>query len=89
MVMQGTFKLLPLQWILSIITTVNTLFLSCNHPSMWKLARLVTIFKHGDRSVPAYYMRVVIMNVSAKLCMELCNCIIQWFKPYRAGRQPT
>lgn len=86
----GVFKLLPVQWITTIVTLFNMIFLTGSYPYSWRLARLVTIFKRGDRLLPANYRGINIISVLAKLYdMVLCNRLTQWFAPYReqAGSQ--
>ena len=44
----GIFKVLPVQWLLSITTLFNSIFTLGCYPSSWRLARLLTTFKLGD-----------------------------------------
>ena len=78
-------------WIVILTSLFNVIFLTARYPSPWQLARLVTIFKRGDRMLPVNYRGINIINVIAKLYdMVLCSRIMQWFSPYReqAGGQP-
>ena len=87
----GIFKALPAQWLLSITALFNTIFMSGCYPSSWRLTRLFTIFKRGNRLLPINYRCINVMNIIAKVYdMVLCNRITQWFSPFReqAGSQP-
>ena len=86
----GILKMLPLQWILTLATLFNTIFISSSYPSAWSLAKLFTIFKKGDKSNPKNYRGITVINCLAKLYdMILCARLEAWFKPYReqAGAQ--
>ena len=87
----GLFKVLPVQWVMMFISLFNVIFSTARYPTPWQLARLVTIFKRGDRVLPVNYRGINIINVIAKLYdMVLCSRLMQWFSPYReqAGGQP-
>ena len=80
----GIFKVLPAQWVILITILYNVILTSGNYPSPWRLARLVTIFKHGHWLLPINYHGINVINVISKLHdMVLCNRIMQWFTPYR------
>lgn len=86
----GLFKLLPGQWVVFLATMFNTIFMSGSYPYAWAIAKLITIFKKGDRSDVRNYRGISIMNSIAKLYdMVLCSRLKQWFRPYReqAGAQ--
>lgn len=71
-------------------TMFNTIFMSGSYPYAWAIAKLITIFKKGDRSDVRNYRGISIMNSIAKLYdMVLCSRLKQWFRPYReqAGAQ--
>ena len=87
----GIFKVLPMQWLLSLTILFNTIFISGCYPSSWRLARLLTIFKRGDPLLPSNYRGINVINSIAKIYdLILCNRLMQWFSPYReqAGGQP-
>ncbi len=86
----AVFKVLPIQWILSITNLFNMVFASGSYTAAWCNARLVSIFKRGDKSVASNYRGINIINCIAKLYdMVLCERLKQWFTPYReqAGSQ--
>ena len=87
----GILKLLPIQWILFITTFLNNLFPSRLYPESWSIAKMVTIFKRGNRNLACNYRGISIINSLAKLYdMVLCCRLQQWFVPHReqAGAQP-
>lgn len=86
----GIFKVLPIQWLLCITSLFNVVFASNFYPSSWRLARLFTIFKRGDRLLPSNYRGINVINSISKIYdMILCNRLTQWFTPFReqAGSQ--
>ena len=87
----GIFKVLPVQWIVLLATFLNNLFLSYSYPENWSIAKLVTVFKRGDRKLACNYRGINIINSIAKLYdMILSSRLQQWFIPHReqAGAQP-
>ena len=86
----GILKILPEQWILLLATLFNNIFYSATYPLDWTKAKLVTIYKKGDKENVRNYRGISIINSIAKLYdMVLCWRLKQWFKPYReqAGAQ--
>ena len=86
----GIFKLLTPQWILLITSLFNLIFSSATYPISWTKAKLVMLFKQGNRKDPNNYRGISVINSIAKLFdMVLCNRLELWFKPYReqAGAQ--
>ena len=72
-------------------TFLNNLFLSYSYTENWSIAKLVTVFKRGDRKLAGNYRGINIINSIAKLYdMILCSRLQQWFIPHReqAGAQP-
>ena len=87
----GIFKVLPVQWLLSITTLFNSIFTSGCCLSSWRLARLFTNFKRRDPLIPATYLGINVMNTIAKLYdIVLWNHLMSWFFVYReqAGSHP-
>ena len=69
----GIFKLLPAQWILLLSTFLNNLFTSRLYPESWSIAKMVTVFKRGNRSLASNYRGISVINSFAKLYgMILC-----------------
>ena len=86
----GVFSLLPAQWMVTLATLFNNVFLSQHYPQSWVRAKVFTIFKKGDRMNPHNYRGISVLNCIAKLYdMVLCDRLICWFKPFReqAGAQ--
>lgn len=86
----GIFKLLSAQWILTLTSVFNMLFMSGTYPQSWCTAKLFTIYKKGDKSNPQNYRGINVINVMAKIYdMVLCCRLSQWFTPFReqAGAQ--
>ena len=85
----GIFKLLPAQWIYFIVSLFNAIF-SGSYPASWHSARMVTLFKKGNRALTKNYRSINIINSMAKLYdMVLSSRLSQWFVPCReqAGSQ--
>ena len=86
----GVLKLLPTTWLIMLTCLLNKLFLSATYPKAWSIARMVTIFKKGNRLLPENYRGITIINCIAKLYDNiLCHRLKLWFRPYReqAGSQ--
>lgn len=58
----GIFALLPVQWILSIMTLFNSIFSSGVYPQAWIRAKIFTIFKKGDKANPNNYRGISVIN---------------------------
>ena len=87
----GVVKILPVQWIVTLATLFNAVFHSGSYPSSWCIAKLVSLFKRGNKALPRNYRGINILNCIAKLYdMVLCARLQQWFVPYKeqAGSQP-
>ena len=86
----GVLKLLPANWLIFLTCILNNLFSNAVYPQSWTLAKMVTIFKKGNRRLPGNYRGITIINCLAKLYDKiLCYRLHQWFRPYReqAGSQ--
>ena len=86
----GVLKLLPATWVVCITFLMNSLFSNSMYPQSWAIAKLFTIFKKGDKRLPANYRGITIINCLAKLYdMVLCKRLQLWFSPFReqAGSQ--
>ncbi|XP_068228044.1 uncharacterized protein [Palaemon carinicauda] len=78
----GVLKLHPMEWLLTLATLFNPLFLPESYRSLWSLAKLFTIFKKGNRQEPKNYRGITVINGLAKLYdMILCSRLKTWFKP--------
>ena len=65
-------------------TTEAPIFSSATYPISWSKAKLVMIFKRGNRKDPNNYRGISIINSIAKLFdMVHCNRLELWFKPYK------
>lgn len=68
----------------------NNILYSASYPLAWSKAKLVTIFKKGDRKDVRNHRGISIINSIAKVYdMVLCSRLRQWFRPFReqAGAQ--
>lgn len=86
----GIFKILPVEWIVLLTTLFNTVLSLGTYPREWARARLVTVFKKGDRKNVKNYRGINVINCIAKVYdMVLCERLKQWFRPHReqAGGQ--
>ena len=79
----GIFKLLPAQWIYFIVSVLNAIY-SGSYPASWHSARMITLFKKGNRALTKNYRSINIINSMAKIYdMVLSSRLSQWFVPYR------
>lgn len=86
----GVLKILPAQWILTILVFYNTVFTSGCYPSSWRFARVLTVFKRGNKRSTMNYRGKNVINCLVKLLdfsievsIKFLVCSIQ-----RADRQP-
>ena len=87
----GALKLLPISWLLVLLTILNTLFQSSSYPVSWATSKLIMLFKKGSRMVCGNYRGISIIDALAKLFDYLLNNrLCMWIKPDReqAGAQP-
>ena len=63
----GVLKLLPAAWILVITCLMNNLFSNSMYPQSWAIAKLLTIFKKGDKRLPENYRGITIINCLTKV----------------------
>ena len=80
----GTLKLLPLQWLLFILTLFNTVFQVGTYPISWSLSKLIMLFKKGLPMDCGNYRGIGIINALAK-CYEymITNRLPLWYTPCR------
>lgn len=77
-VTHGIKKILPGEWILLLTTLFNNVLSSGTYPREWARAKLVTVFKRGDRKDVKNYRGINIINSIAKVCcMILCERLKQ------------
>ena len=86
----GTLKLLPLAWLLFVLSLINAIFLSGTYPHNWSISKLIMLFKKGLPMDCGNYRGIGIINALAK-CYEymLNNRLTKWYIPCReqAGAQ--
>lgn len=86
----GVFKIMPVQWITFLVSIFNSIFMQGIYPTEWLKAKLVTLYKRGDRKDAKNYRGITLMNSIAKLYdLVLYLRLKQWFRPHReqAGSQ--
>lgn len=80
----GILTMLPPTWILTLTTLFNNVFVSAVYPLSWIRAKIVAVFKKGDKSKPNNYRGISVINSIAKLYdMILSDRLGEWFHPYR------
>ena len=87
----GLFKLLPVEWIVTLTTLLNSVFVSGCYPAAWAYARLNMLFKKGCPLCCDNYRGISIINSICKIYdYILCNRLMKWYSPDReqAGAQP-
>jgi hypothetical protein len=85
----GLLKLLSDEWLILLTFVFNAVF-NGTYPTCWDSARMINIFKKGDRMQPQNYRGISIMSAMAKLYdMVLAERFILWYKPReeQAGAQ--
>ena len=84
----GTLKLLPLPWLLFVLSLFNTIFLAGAYPVNWTISKLIMLFKKGLPMDCGNNRGIGIINSK---CYEymLNNRLIAWYVPCReqAGAQ--
>lgn len=83
------YKCMPLNWLWYLTQIINCVFHTV-YPESWRLSRLITIYKKGDRLDCDSYRGISIMNCNAKIYdYVLSNRLQRWFQPDReqAGGQ--
>ena len=76
------FKLLPVQWVITLTRLLNAVFTN-GYPKMWTYARLMMLFKKGDRLNCDNYRGISIINSISKIYYYiLCNRLTKWFSLY-------
>ena len=86
----GIIKLLPACWIAFITAFFTQLLIGHLYPCVWRLTKLVTLFKKGARDLCGNYRGISLMDSMAKLYdIVLNHRLSRWWKPEReqAGSQ--
>ena len=86
----GTLKLLPVPWLMFLLTLLNTIFLNGLYPITWTISKLLMLYKKGLTMDCGNYRGISIIDALAK-CYDylLNNRLISWYIPCReqAGAQ--
>lgn len=69
----GVFKVLPIQWLMTITTLFNSLFAKAQYPTSWTMAKFFNIFKKGNRRDTKNYRGISVINSIAKLFDMVCT----------------
>jgi hypothetical protein len=83
-------KSLPPTWIVFLSSLFTHILKNNAYPQDWSYARLITLFKKGDRTSTDNYRGISVMDSFGKLYDAiLCNRLNEWFTPDReqAGAQ--
>ncbi len=86
----GVFTLLPANWIITLATLFNNIFVYGVYPSEWVRVKAFAIFKKGDKANPSNYRCISVLNSIAKLYdMVLSERLKHRLRPFReqAGAQ--
>ena len=84
-------NLLPISWLLILLTILNTVFQTSSYPVCWATSKLIMLFKKGPRLVCGNYRGISVIDALAKLFDYLLNNrLCAWIQPDReqAGAQP-
>jgi hypothetical protein len=84
----GVLRLLPAAWILMIFNMIlmifNMIFISAISPIAWHTARLINIFKSGQRQACTNYRGIAISSYMFKLFdVIIHNRLTLWYRPCR------
>ena len=85
----GLLKLLPDDWVIFMTYLFNLVF-HLHYPAEWTIAKMLNIFKKGDRLEPTNYRGISIVVAMSKLYdMVLGQRFSLWYKPkyVQAGAQ--
>ena len=86
----GLLKLLPINWMVSLLMVLNVIFCNAYCPAAWCTNKLITIFKGGNPLSCCNYRGISIMETCAKLFDVLINeRLKRWARPSKeqAGAQ--
>ena len=86
----GVIKLLPIAWIMFLLTVINALFVSGIYPLSWASSKLIMLYKKGPVMTCGNYRGISVMNCLAKLYDYLLNNrLMAWYSLCReqAGAQ--
>ncbi len=73
----GVLKFLPAQWIVTITALLNGNFSSGYYPRVWRIARMFTVYKKGNKMLPQNYKGIGVISCLAKLFdLVLCARLI-------------
>ena len=76
----GFLKILPVTWILWIVSVFNIIFTG-SYPAMWCLSKLIILFKKGCKLLCGNYRGISLTDTLAKLYDRiLFNRLYQWMK---------
>ena len=87
----GAIRLLPISWMMFLLTVCNVLFSTGTYPASWAASKLIMLFKKGSRMVCGNYRGISVIDALAKLYDYLLNNrLCAWIQPKReqAGAQP-
>ena len=76
----GTLKLLPIPWLIFLLTLLNTIFSNGLYPVTWTVSKLLMLFKKGLVMECGNYRGISIVDALAK-CYDyhLTNRLTSWY----------
>ena len=86
----GLFHMLPAEWLLYLTMLLNIVFFGF-YPASWMYAKLIMLFKKGNRLMCDNYRGISVINSITKIYdYVLYNRLSKWWQPDReqAGAQP-
>ena len=78
----GIFRILPVNWVIFILSFFNAVFFSGQLPAQWCYSRLIPVLKKGSPSVCRNYRGISITDSIVKIYDSILNkrCNL-WYKP--------
>ena len=75
----GILNILPVSWLMFLVTLINVIFTQCIYPTSWCYNKLFVLFKSGNRLLCTNYRGISIMDTFAKLYdVLILNRLLLW-----------
>ena len=80
----GIIKFLPASWIMFIATFFSQILVDRHYPDIWRLTKLITLFKKGAKTICENYWGISLMDSMGKLYdIVRSRRLARWWKPDR------